>query len=1094
MKINSTTPLGENSGWFFECYNLIVHNDEDITQRLIQKAQQKKSENEILGVALSLYLMALSARQHGDSTQLNNDFTHNLCDICHTALNELMTVKNHSETLSLAILYGALNAVNLMLKRAEIAQTIGQVKNFVYKNCISGGSLTSSSSRDQLTYDLLLACTPFGLFEPEDLVLVSAIEKLTQAKKLESTSDDELALLAWYYAEQGSYQTARNLLHGLNIPIAKIASQRLQAMNQLATMFIKHKPMGNGNRYEPMVEERFPKLVTSEDEVVIRALSVPFSADEPLELQLKTQVIKGEMLNGHWQFIIPANEAGQIVEYQLQFKNKPDVKTKTYSYEILQKHVFGEVSAVFASCHQLIVSSNQMALKFELVDGQMTIAVQQLADNLPPKIDGKTQYNLGEFVINLSSNPFAFSVSKADYMNFESAENGLKWFANQQGDVEQIILSLQTQNTGIYGLGERYNALDQSGQFVDQYVYNQYKDQGLKTYIPMPVFYTKTGYGMHIDSYSYTWFDFASAQSDLLMMGIESNILSIQVFEGSLNDQIAQFMARTGEVKPVPTWALGPWMSSNNWDSDAEVRKQVELTKFHNIPATVLVIEAWSDEATFYIFNDATYDEVDGNESLKYSDFKFPQWGRWPDPKGLVEHLHDNDLKVILWQIPIVKQVTSLTHLQKTADEAALIDNGYGVKNADGSPYRLPEGWFKDSLLLDFTNDDAKKWWFDKRQYLIDDLAVDGFKTDGGECVFGNDLTFADGSDGLTMRNKYPVDYISAYYEFAQQNNGITFSRSGYTGAQTFPAHWAGDERSTWDAFKRSILAGLSSGMSGVVFWGWDLGGFSGPVPTAELYIRSVQMACFCPIMQFHAESKAEYNQDRTPWNIAERSDDKRALDIYRYYANLRMSLMPYLRQEAAYCVSQRTPMMRALVLDYQQDPQVSEMWDEYMFGRDLLVAPVINQNNVERQVYLPQGKWWHLFENKYYDPGWQNISASLAEIPIFAKYGSLIPLTFDDEIKLGASMPSDIDKPNKLVLLIVGKIAKTQIFTADNGVEVYVVMNSQGHVKVNYSGELDKQFILTFTETPIEVHVNNQQINPVFIDLAGRPLYAIYI
>lgn len=322
----------------------------------------------------------------------------------------------------------------------------------------------------------------------------------------------------------------------------------------------------------------------------------------------------------------------------------------------------------------------------------------------------------------------------------------------------------------------------------------------------------------------------------------------------------------------LPAWALGPWMSSNNWDSEAEVRHQVDLSQKHEIPATVLVIEAWSDEATFYVFNDATYQENDGESAHQYTDFDFPEWGRWPDPKGMVKHLHENDLKCILWQIPIIKQVTSLTHLQKSNDEASLIRNDYGVKNTDGSPYRLPEGWFKDSLLLDFTNEDASRWWFSKRQYLLDDLHVDGFKTDGGECIFGNDLVFSDGSDGRLMRNKYPNDYISAYYDFVQQNDGITFSRAGYAGAQAFPAHWAGDERSTWDAFKRSILAGLSSGMSGVIFWGWDLAGFSGPIPSAELYIRSTQMACFCPIMQYHAESKAEFNQDRTPWNIAERT------------------------------------------------------------------------------------------------------------------------------------------------------------------------------------------------------------------------------
>ena len=115
----------------------------------------------------------------------------------------------------------------------------------------------------------------------------------------------------------------------------------------------------------------------------------------------------------------------------------------------------------------------------------------------------------------------------------------------------------------------------------------------------------------------------------------------------------------------------------------------------------------------------------------------------------------------------------------------------------------------------------------------------------------------------------------------------MTFSRAGYMGAQNFPAHWAGDERSTFDAFKRSLAAGITSGMSGIPFWGWELAGFTGDIPTAELYVRSAAMAAFCPIMQYHAESKGEFNQDRTPWNIAERTNQKIAIEGYRFYANV---------------------------------------------------------------------------------------------------------------------------------------------------------------------------------------------------------------
>jgi alpha-glucosidase (family GH31 glycosyl hydrolase) len=589
------------------------------------------------------------------------------------------------------------------------------------------------------------------------------------------------------------------------------------------------------------------------------------------------------------------------------------------------------------------------------------------------------------------------------------------------GRIREISLKLTHPAAGIFGLGERYNALDQAGNCVDQFVYNQYKNQGLRTYIPMPVFYTDRGFGLHVATDSYSWFDFR--EPGVTLLGVEAESVKLDFLSGSVNEQVAQFLSQTGEPENVPLWALGPWMSSNNWDSEAEVRKQVALTEEHGIPATVLVIEAWSDEATFYIWNDATYAEQPGSEAFRYGDFTFPEWGRWPDPKGMVKHLHEQGLKLILWQIPVIKQTAALRHAQKRRDEEHFLAEGFGVRHPDGTALRLPEGWFKDSLLMDFTNREGVDWWFGKRQYLIDELGVDGFKTDGGEMVWGRDLVFADGTDGLLNRNRYPRDYISAYYRFAQQNGGICFSRAGYTGAQTFPAHWAGDERSTWDAFKRSLLAGLSAGMSGVIFWGWDFAGFSGEVPSAELYLRGAQMACFCPIMQYHAESKAELNQDRTPWNIAERSGDPRALTGYAFYANLRMQLMPYLEREAAHCVDHRTPLMRAMLLDHQDDPAAIKLWDQYMLGRNLLVAPVIEEGATAREVYLPKGRWWHLFEQRWYDTGWHRVDAPLEAIPVFLREGATLPLGFDSEMRLGSTMRSGVNEPEYRLDLVAGQV-----------------------------------------------------------------------
>ena len=163
---------------------------------------------------------------------------------------------------------------------------------------------------------------------------------------------------------------------------------------------------------------------------------------------------------------------------------------------------------------------------------------------------------------------------------------------------------------------------------VDVYVYNQYKDQGIRTYIPMPYFLSSGGYGVWLDTDRYTEFDMCSGGRTYWQAEVQTEALSWYCFAGTPKEMISQFTAVSGRPAMLPEWAFGPWMSSNNWDSEAEVRKQVELTKKYDIPSTVLVIEAWSDEATYYIFNDAVYKENSGEKGFSYDEFDFPEWGR----------------------------------------------------------------------------------------------------------------------------------------------------------------------------------------------------------------------------------------------------------------------------------------------------------------------------------------------------------------------------------------------------------------------------------------------------------------------------------
>jgi alpha-glucosidase (family GH31 glycosyl hydrolase) len=177
--------------------------------------------------------------------------------------------------------------------------------------------------------------------------------------------------------------------------------------------------------------------------------------------------------------------------------------------------------------------------------------------------------------------------------------------------------------------------------------------------------------------------------------------------------------------------------------------------------------------------------------------------------------------------------------------------------------------------------------------------------------------------------------------------------------------------------------------MSGVLFWGWDIAGFSEELPSAELYLRSTAMATFCPIMQYHSEytPAGAPSKDRTPWNIQAHTGDERVIAVYRWFAHLRMQLLPYIRTEAAHCAATGEPLMRPLLLDNPDDPIAWQMTDQYCFGRDLLVAPVIEPGATQRKLYLPRGEWRDLWDGSISAGGqWIVVEAPLNRIPVFVR------------------------------------------------------------------------------------------------------------
>jgi len=578
----------------------------------------------------------------------------------------------------------------------------------------------------------------------------------------------------------------------------------------------------------------------------------------------------------------------------------------------------------------------------------------------------------------------------------------------------------------------------------------------------MPLLITEAGYGMHVAADRYVRFVLAPRLPGTMVIEAQIDpglpVLESTVFLGTPADIIRAYSKSTGATALPPKWAFGPWMSGNAWNAQLEVERQLRLSDELGLPATVVVIEAWSDEATFYIWNDAQHSPEPGDHAFQLDEFTFPAEGKWPDPKTLVDRVHDSGMKLVLWQIPVLKRLAPHEHrcAQHERDEEHAVAQGYVVRNADGTPYRIPDGWFAGSLLLDFTNPKATEWWFSKRRYLIDQLGVDGFKTDGGEFILDDEVTFRDGRDGASMRNRYAMTYIEAYRDFAGPGR-ITFSRAGHVGAQSSGLFWAGDQESSFAESRAVLTAGLSIGMSAVPFWGFDMAGLSGEIPTAELFIRALELAAFSPVMQYHSDGPAAW--DRTPWNIAARTGDERVVSVYRTYANLRMNMLPYIYNEAVSSAKSSEPLMRALMIDFPVDPASFSIDDEYMFGRDLLVAPVLQEHACERPVHLPPGRWldfWTLEEIGTGPSTMPSYPSDIERIPVFIRKGAILPINLGDSMHLGS--PTGIRGVGyaNLSFLVTGTPAQEFAFTDDEGARIRFTPNDDGlHIIADAAGSV---------------------------------------
>lgn len=805
-------------------------------------------------------------------------------------------------------------------------------------------------------------------------------------------------------------------------------------------MIIKHMPSGLFPHFDSGLERR-PFFVRAGDEVTIgcrldnsEPAEVYMEVSDPNGVRTLRGIHHSTNARGQRYFRFHYTVEPNSTAFSYRFVTSDGIASQTYQCPVLQEITLlprieqGKTSAI------LIYESDTQEYRIEISRDPCIRIIFSTYLNV------KIEQKCGE-------------VARTTQKSYTEAQNGrdifrivptLTLMTDPSGGVHNLRLRLEFPGQAVYGMGEKFDSVNQYGKKLLNYVVEQFSNQEDKTYLPIPFLFTDAGVSFLQKTTYPSVFDF-SQRSDDGWVGMElfaccpreGVLFEASVHTGTPRQLLQAYAEETGKAALPPKWAFGPWMSSNGWNTQKEALEQLRQMKETAIPATVMVLEAWSDEETFYIWNDAEYTPRKGGPPFRYEDFHFPADGKWPDPKGFCKALERDGVKLILWQIPVIKYEAGPHGAQLDLDWEYAVENGLCLKNADGSPYHITEMWFGNSLIPDFTDPKAQEWWLNCRRYLVTELGVAGFKTDGGEFLFDPDAVFADGRTVAEAHNDFPNLYEATYHKLLEEQGGVTFSRAGFTGAQRYPIHWAGDQISTFSELKGQLTAGLSAGLSGVPFWGFDIGGFAGDFPSTELYLRSAAFAAFAPVMQFHSEPRGgqyymvernHWNNDRSPWNMAEANRDETIVPVYRLFANLRMNLLSYIWQEAQHSSETLRPMMAHLIYDYSDDPSVREIEDEYMFGRDLLVAPVIREGAQEREVYLPEGVWYDLWDgSRFAGKQWVEVSCPLDRIPVFVRGGRAIPVNLNSQLCMGTqetegAMPNRMDGYENLCFLLFGK------------------------------------------------------------------------
>lgn len=534
------------------------------------------------------------------------------------------------------------------------------------------------------------------------------------------------------------------------------------------------------------------------------------------------------------------------------------------------------------------------------------------------------------------------------------------------GKDERATLSFECKmNECFAGTGERFAKMDLSGQTF--FLKNQ-DGQGVnnrRTYKNIPFYVSSRMYGVFYHTTAHSKLSLAGVSTrSVEFLSDQPQIDAFLIGGDTVEEIIRGYRDLTGYPSMPPLWSFGIWMSRMTYFSADEVNGICNRLREEHYPCDVIHL-------------DTGWFKTDWLCEWKFNKERFP------DPKAFVQGLLKKGFKVSLWQLPYV------------AEDAEQIDearkNNYICKltkqqESEGSNFSALDY----AGTIDFTSKKATDWYKGLLKRLLD-MGVKCIKTDFGENIH-MDAIYENMSPEL-LNNLYSLLYQKAAYEITKDvtGDGIVWARSAWAGCQRYPLHWGGDSCSSWEGLAGSLRGGLHFGLSGFAFWSHDVPGFHtlpnfmNSIVQDDVYLRWTQFGVFSSHIRYHGTNKRE------PWfypNIA---------PLVKRWWNLRYKLIPYILRESEKATKSGSTIVQALIFHHPEDNTCWHIDDEYYFGDDFLVAPVMNSENV-RDIYLPEGEWIDFFTGERHivaDGGkWlKNVEVPLERMPVFVRCGATIPV-----------------------------------------------------------------------------------------------------